>query len=123
MGVDLRSHHGSEHFSHSGWRLVLNLAIEYGWQPTGTAPPDHGWLLAGTAPTDSDRLSWDGGYCSNDLQKVTESDARALGEALLRAVAVVCAQEREKPTRWPDDWLRRVSKFADFALKGGFVIQ
>ena len=118
MGIDV----GGEHFTHTGWRWVLNLAIEYGWQPAGTEPPDYGWLLAGTASPDGNDRSWDGGYCSNDFQKVTESDARALGEALLRAVAVLDAQEREKPTKWPDDWLRRVSRFADFALKGEFVI-
>jgi hypothetical protein len=41
MGVDLLNvhGHGSEGFNHAGWRAVLELAIKYGWQPEGTAPP------------------------------------------------------------------------------------
>jgi hypothetical protein len=117
MGVDV----GGESFDHSGWCRVLNLAIENGWQPTGTAPPDYGRLQE-DAPVQDSSGSWDGNYSSNDFQEVTDRDACALGEALRRGVAALEAQEREKPTRWPDDWLRRVCRFADRALKGGFLI-
>jgi hypothetical protein len=112
MGVDLLNvrGHGSEGFNDAGWRAVLELAIEYGWQPEGTAPPDDN---SGT---------WNGNYFSNDFQQVTDSDARTLAEALLRAVAALDARERERPTKWPDDWLSRVRSFAEFASKGGFLI-
>jgi len=101
----------------------LDFAIEHGWQPAGTMAPDY-CQLYGMQPAEADglRRSWEGGYDSNDWQEVTDSDARALGEALLRGVAAAEAQEREKPTKWPDDWFRHVEKFADFALKGGFLI-
>jgi hypothetical protein len=112
MGVDLLNvhGHGSEGFNHAGWRAVLELAIEYGWQPEGTAPPDDN---SGT---------WSGDYFSNSFQQVTDSDARALGEALLRGIATEEARERDKPTKWPDNSLRRLRGFAEFALRGGFTI-
>jgi hypothetical protein len=123
MGYDLCRGHDCWRFDVSAWQPVLDFAIEHGWQPAGTMAPDYRQLY-GMEPAEADGLSrsWDGEYCSNDWQEVTDSDARALGEALLRGVAAAEAQELEKPTKWPDDWFRRVKKFADFALKGGFVI-
>jgi hypothetical protein len=112
MGFDLLSEYGDTSFNDAGWASVLNLAIEYGWEPIGTAPPDD-WPIV----EPGDNMSWSGEYFSNSFQEVTESDARTLGEALIRAVA----QERKSPTKWPQDW-SHVSKFADLALKGGFII-
>jgi hypothetical protein len=100
MGYDLVSDHGEVGFNNTGWSTVLSHAIEYGWKPE----PDLDY------------------YFGNDYQKVTDHDARNLGEALLRGVAVLEARECANPTKWPDDWLRRVKKFGEFAQKGGFEI-
>jgi hypothetical protein len=108
MGYDFYGH-GYECLNESGWSSCFDLAIKYGWQPAGTAPPD-------------DCDVWNGGYFSNDFQKVEDSDARALGEALLRGIAMEEARERDNPSRWPNDWLRRLRGFAEFAIKGGFLI-
>jgi len=71
MGVDLIGHGGAS-FNWDCWRKCLDIAIAFGWQPAGTiAPPDY----------DGD---WNGGYCSNDFQEVSDSDARALGVARAR---------------------------------------
>ena len=118
-------------------RLEERTDIEHGWEPTGTEPPNLEWL----GPFDDDWLeertarplrSWDGNYFTNDFQRVTDADARALGEALLRAVAAMEAQERESPTKWPgdwrptewpNDWVGLVRRFAHSALKEGFAIR
>jgi hypothetical protein len=92
------------------WDRCMGLAEEFGWHPAGTAPPDD-W-----------QGSWDGGYYSNDLQMVEESDARALGEALLHGIANEEVRERDKPTKWPDGSLRRLRGFAEFARGGRFQI-
>lgn len=112
MGVDLCSNHGNESLNWTGWRELLDLARDHGWQPQGTAPPDD-WDNA---------KHWDGGYYSNYWQRVTDSDAHALAEALLRGFEADFKREQENPTEWPNDWLDRVRQFADFALKGGFYI-
>jgi hypothetical protein len=110
MGYDFHADHGYQSLNISAWSWCFNLAIEHGWQPAGTAPPDD---FTG---------NWDRGYFSNDFQKVGNSDARALGEALLRGIATEDARERDKPTKWPDNSLRRLREFAEFALRGGFEI-
>ena len=110
MSYDFYANHGSQHLSNRGWNECFDLAIESGWHPAGTAPPE-------------DRQgSWGGSYFSNDFQKVEDGDARALGEALLRGIASEEARERDKPTKWPDGWLRLLRGFAEFALRGGFTI-
>lgn len=81
MGMDLVSDHGEQRFTAMGWYMCLKYAIEFGWIPEGTA-----------APIDFPG-QWQGDYCSNDFQRVTDSDARKLGEALLRAVAALSVPE------------------------------
>jgi hypothetical protein len=110
MGYDFYAGHGRECLNDSGWSWCFDFAIKYGWQPAGTAPPN-----------DYDGV-WCKSYFSNDFQKVDDSDARALGEALLRGIPIEEARERDNPSRWPDDRLRRLREFAVFAMKGGFVI-
>ena len=49
MGVDLIGH-GGESCNWVGWRTILDLAVAFGWQPMGTAPPenwDGEWAGAG----------------------------------------------------------------------------
>ena len=84
MGYDFYAEHGNQSLNVSAWSRCFDLAVEHGWQPAGTAPPDD--------CTDK----WDGDYFSNDYQKVEDSDARALGVALLRGIAAEEARERDR---------------------------
>src|ERR1700761_3973983 len=77
------------------WRECLTLARTFGWMPAGT--------LHGIADRDLDKLDpetlkaveaelareWGGWYTSNDWQRVTDTDALALGLALGRAVVAL----------------------------------
>jgi hypothetical protein len=110
MSYDFFSHHGSQHLNNGAWSSCFDLAIEFGWHPSCTAPPD------------DCEGNWCGSYFSNNFQKVEDSDARALGEALLRGIATEEARERDNPTKWPDGWLRLLRGFAEFARRGGFTI-
>jgi hypothetical protein len=76
MGVDLCGVGGYSVWNWWGWRSVLELGRLYGWKPAGTKPPtqDEG------GPWDG--RPWGGGYLSNDGQRVTATDARALADAL-----------------------------------------
>ena len=119
MGMDLFGKHGDERFNIHGWRMCLERAIEFGWTPERTV-----------AATDFPG-EWQGGYCTNDYQEVTDRDARALGEALLRAVAALSACEPDKVQdrrEWPEEEdefaaeLRCLRRLANCSLKGGFII-
>src|SRR5215510_12845204 len=75
------------------WLSILSVATRYGWTPTGAKAPEEEWALAeGWSPADSEappeeRLpDWDGRYYPDYMQEITESDARALAEALERAL-------------------------------------
>jgi hypothetical protein len=118
MGMDLLGNHGDERFSARGWHWCLERAIEFGWTPEGTVVDFPG--------------EWGGGYLTNDYQTVTDSDARSLGEALLRAAATLSAREQDKiqendfaaefaATKFGDE-VRCLQRLAAYALKGGFVI-
>lgn len=68
------------------WIMLQDLAQAYGWTPLGTqAPPE--WI-----PTE-DQPTWHGNYYANSGQTVLAEDARALGEALTRALPDL-----------PDEW-------------------
>jgi uncharacterized protein YbjT (DUF2867 family) len=76
MGFDLRNDAGEQHrASNSGWAFFLNLAEHYGWKPAGTLPP------AGMAPED-----WDRSYDACAGQRVSDSDAQSLADALRAAL-------------------------------------
>jgi hypothetical protein len=60
-----------------GWAFFLRLAERYVWMPAGTLPPEG-------------RLSsspWPRNYDSSDGQLVSASDAKSLGDALMRCNA------------------------------------
>jgi hypothetical protein len=78
MGMDLISKSGSTFdLSSDWWRFYLNLAAKCGWTPKGTGKPDHL----------GEKDEWDGSYEWNDGQIVGEEDAKALAQALERALA------------------------------------
>jgi hypothetical protein len=64
----------------SAWDFYCCLADDYGWKRLGTLPPEG---VAGG--------EWDGGYSSNDGQRVTAEDATLFASAL--------QQNREDPNR------------------------
>lgn len=123
------------------WESALELGFLYGWRPCGTeAPRTAGWrdgrALAGGAPWDRQD------YFSHESQRVGRGDARALGEAILRALSRVPAQEEQAlareqvdPTRGPLpsqasavaeglsalQW-KGVRRIAVFAERDGFTI-
>ena len=112
MGIDLIGHGGAS-FQWNDWHQLLRVAIAFGWQPAGTiAPPEY----------DGD---WNGGYCSNDFQEVSDSDARALGTALHRAVTSVRtgqALTEEQATALTGMHVGVVCELADYAVSGRFAI-
>jgi hypothetical protein len=61
------------------WGALLDIAVEFGWLPLGTV-------------VDAEELKdfpggvWDGNYQTNDMQRVLESDAAELADALERAL-------------------------------------
>jgi hypothetical protein len=77
MGFDLTSESGDTYqVRSSGWSLMLYVAEAYGWEKQGSIPPDG-----------VDSAEWDGGYATNDGQRVTRQDAQALADACERMLA------------------------------------
>ena len=115
MGVDLS---GGPSLNWAGWRFCLDVALRNGWQPEGTRAPDlvfygpDGSVREERVPDDE----WNGGYCSNDGQWVTDSDARNLAAALDRAIAL-----RHK-LGLDEDNCCVLAEVADTARLGGFII-
>jgi hypothetical protein len=74
MGMALGRGNG-DHFgvSYSLWSAMLELAQQWGWQPTGTEPPQ-GLAADG----------WSGSYYSSDGQRCRDEDAGRLAEAIDR---------------------------------------
>ena len=96
MGMDLISKSGST-FDLSGdwWCFYLTLAEKCGWTPKGTGKPDHL----------GEKDEWHGAYDSNDGQIVDEEDAKALAQALERAITDPAAGsiiERMLDAWWED---------------------
>lgn len=87
MGYDLYNEKGEDfRWNMDTWGKVLQLAERYGWTAQGTQSAQ--LYEADGSPVYSDEIlnSWDGGYCSNDLQTVTAEDSAALADALERAL-------------------------------------
>lgn len=77
MGFDFTSESGETYQVRSGgWSLMLYVAESYGWEKRGSV-----------APEGMDAGEWDGGYATNDGQRVTSEDARALADAFERMLA------------------------------------
>lgn len=85
--MDLSGAGGYFRWTNSGWSDILELGEEFGWVPIGTGPP-RGELKA----------DWrDGPYYGNAGQRFYARDARALADALERAVAGL--PKRKPPKR------------------------
>ena len=147
MGMDLHGKHGDEFFNIDDWPVCLQIARRFGWDPEGTTDP----LLLEAYDCDPGSVSallaaWDGNYHYNEGQRVSDRDARALGEALLRAADAITGNEvwlddiefqSSKVMKrfceltasvvWPPrptlkDLVATLRRLADYAIIGGFRI-
>ena len=81
MGIILKGAGGDIWASVFEWGQLLRLAQLYGWVPAGTV-------------LDEPNVSWNGGYQTNDWQRVTADDARNLADALSRALHDLPAEDK-----------------------------
>ena len=121
MGMDLIGRGGSMSLHWDDWRSLLKLAKQYGWQPEGTSGPLDQDRLSQEGKDQASGRSRNGTYFSNDHQLVADSDARALGQALLRAADDV---RKRDPRKSYDNYpcLPLVAALADFGCSGRFRI-
>lgn len=114
MTIDLVSQAGETgSFTQHGWRMLLELATAHGWEPAGTEPADISGMFSDDTPaavvarqSALFRLEWDGGYTDNAFQTVTASDARALADALQRALPYL--PSHKSPRIQPSDALPEI---------------
>jgi hypothetical protein len=79
MGATLVRRGDRFRWKREAWDVVLDLAKQFGWVPTGTRPPRGVWVAEWNADD----------YSTCGRQQVTEADALALAAALGRALAVI----------------------------------
>ena len=103
MGMDLYGPQGYFRTDGGTWCNWLDAAEEHGWKPAGTEKPDH---------CDGE---WDGGYDSNDYQRVTDEDAKALSKALALTIPKI-------PKETIRDAYYHLWAFIGYAAQGGFCI-
>ena len=89
-----------------GWITALQEAVKYGWDPKGTEAP----TIQLATVYEGRPEDWDGGYCWNVGQTVTEDDALGLAAALERAAFARPADRR------------RLEDLAEFCWDGEFEI-
>ena len=84
MGMDLANKLGNEiSWSNIAWAKLLALAEMYGWEPGGTTEScnwDDSTIAENPLP------AWDGSYSCNDHPFVEPEDARAMADALEKAL-------------------------------------
>ena len=126
MSFDLNGKGGSVSFSGWNWAFLLKLAIQYGWEPEGTRNPlSHPDSLVSPDTIDPE---WPGNYNTNDCQLVTDTDARSLGQALVRAADDIRKRDpRKSYDRFCQDvdyadYVPLIVELGDFAVSGGFRI-
>jgi hypothetical protein len=166
MTMDLVGPRGERHFTHQAWRLLLELALGHGWRPAGTlerepeeedgeeekveldaaeyeVPRDDpvAGALAALFPTADPVL---GSYFFNEGRRVTAADARALADALERAlpdvpdhdalkdkafyhpslpgVPLLDARTPVNPFEWFSGKKKVLRSFITFCRRGGFEI-
>lgn len=83
MGIILVGAGGDIWASKFEWGQLRRLAQSYGWVPAGTV-------------LDEPDVDWNGGYQTNDWQRVTADDARNLADALSRALRDLPADDDKR---------------------------
>ena len=114
MGMDLVGRGGYFRWGYPEWAEVLDLGLEFGWQPLGAGPP-RGYP----------KSKWDGdNYFGNDGQYFYARDARALADALERALVAQRKAAPKKPKRKERANVQveaaDIRKFIRFCRAGGF---
>jgi hypothetical protein len=167
MTMDLSGPGGERHFTHHGWGVLLDLARRSGWNPAGTlepqgeegrdgeeeveldasdyeVPPESlaGQAVAALFPAGGDAAL--SSYFFNDGRRVTDADARALADALERAlpdvpghdamehktfthpglpgVRLMDARTPVNPFEWFSGKKDVLRDFVAFCRRGGFAI-
>jgi hypothetical protein len=125
----------------NAWEAALELAYLYGWQPAGTESPRNDAWQSGRQSSATMPV-WDAkDYFSRHDQHVGPRDARALAEALRRALVQIQSGRQERGPLAPDSRAsplptrataraegltssRRnaIGRLAAFAIEGGFTI-
>src|SRR5687767_14049286 len=88
MGIILQRAGGDIWASVFEWGQLLRLAQSYGWLPAGTV-------------LDEPNVGWNGGYQTNDWQRVTADDARNLADSLSRALRDLPADDKRRSVTVP----------------------
>jgi hypothetical protein len=120
MGIELVRSNEICGLSVTMWHECLELAKAFGWKPAGTRHPITDLSSSKSTPEEKTRRQreWEGGYTTNDWQRVTDVDAYAMAMALYRAIAA-----REGPGKSVDrENLKALKRVADFVRKGSFEI-
>ena len=112
MSYDLCNSNGDHvAFNLTGWEQVLKLAEMYGWRTAGTLPPE-----------DLD-TEWDGDYFLNDGEVVTADDAKAIAEALTKAMDDIPGHDamKHKTGKSPKgvDYVKDGAAFSPFEFFSG----
>jgi hypothetical protein len=82
-GLALYGACGEFALSDRAWRLLHALALRHGWKPEETMPPHPEYVDDEASRT---AAAWDGRYFPAGCQRMTESDARAMADALEHAL-------------------------------------
>jgi hypothetical protein len=77
--------------TYAAWSDILELAEQFGWQPSGTGPPR--WAK---------KAEWCGSYYSSDGQRFYARDAKALADALGLFLAGEPPIRRSAPRSCPE---------------------
>jgi hypothetical protein len=83
MGIILEGAGGDIWASVFEWGQLLRLGQSYGWAPAGTLH-------------DEPNVAWNGGYQTNDCQRVTADDARNFADALSRALSDLPSDDKRR---------------------------
>ena len=84
MGMLLVNKSGNEiYWNQISWARLLTLAEMYAWEPSGTTKP---YYWDDSTTPENPLPAWDGSYDNNGRQFVEPEDARAMADALEKAL-------------------------------------
>lgn len=114
MAMDLGRKGGHIRMSWSGWRELLELAYNNGWEPMGTEAP----MLHYLDGRDEHARDWCRTYFLNSHQIMNAKDAANLAAALERTWDSIPDETFDDGTKYRD----RVKGFIRFCRAGSFHI-